>query len=76
MWVSGGVSFHGYGGDGYVYDKRLSLSPKGTFSSPFVFMFLTSSKSTVKSERLLWIYLCLGKLSLRLMSYRDYPLLY
>lgn len=38
MWEGGGVSSRGYGGDGYVYDKGLSLSPKGTFSSAFVFL--------------------------------------
>lgn len=55
IWVGGGVSFYGYRGDGYVYDKGLFLSPKGTFSFAFVFMSLTSSKSTAKSKRLRWI---------------------
>lgn len=45
MRLGGGcVSFHGYEGDGYVYDTVLSLSPKGTFSSAFVYMSLTSLK--------------------------------
>lgn len=55
MRLGGGVSFHGYEGDGYVYDTVLSLSPKGTFSSAFVYMSLTSLKSTATSKRLLWI---------------------
>lgn len=55
MWVVGGVSFHGYGRDEYVYDKGLSSSPKGTFSSAFVFMSLASCESPAKPKRLFWI---------------------